>query len=190
MGMAGATSARPVARPMPSWAWAGHLERAQWLGLWRHGRGPAPRPRPSWVRIEPHDCPVAQPGQLWAWPRRPARPVARPVQLLAWPWPPERAQWLGLGRHGRGPVPLARPSWARPGPHDCPVARPGQSWAWPRPPARPVPRTRPRLAWPRPQAHARALAETPCTHMGVAGQVSDCMAAHGVAEMTFFTIYF
>ncbi|GMN22583.1 hypothetical protein TIFTF001_045673 [Ficus carica] len=101
-----------------------------------------------------------------------------------------RAQMLDQGSHGRGPVPLARPSWARPGPHDCPVARPGQSWVWPRPPARPVPRARPRLAWPRPQAHARALAEAPCAHMGVAGRASGCLAAHGVAEMTFFTISF
>ena len=63
------------------------------------------------------------------------------------------------------------------GPHDCPVARPGQSWAWPRP----------WLAWPRPQAHACAQAEAPHAHMGVAGPVSGSLAARGVAEMTFFT---
>ena len=57
------------------------------------------------------------------------------------------AQWLGRWCQGRGPVPRARSSWARPGPHDCPAARPGPSWAWPRPPARPVARARASGAW-------------------------------------------
>ncbi|GMN75505.1 hypothetical protein TIFTF001_056316 [Ficus carica] len=102
----------------------------------------------------------------------------------------QRAQWLDHGSHGLDQGSPWRQSWAWPRPPARPVARPGQSWAWPRPPACPVPRARPRLAWPRPPAHARALAEAPCAHMGVAGRASGCLAAHDVDEMTFFTISF